>query len=258
MSAGVAKPIILSILIMTAFVIVSCGMDVQRRKEQAEIHSNLGIAYIESGDFGNALKELLSAEVFTPNDPKIHYFLAMAYAGKGYGEKALEECQKAVDLKPDYAEAHNYLGTLYLNNGNTQAAIDAFQRALSIILYDTPAIALYNMGRAYVVRKEYDKAMAKYQEAAAKDTKRAITPLIMLEMGRVSMLQGDEEKAVDYLKKSVDLVPNFVEAYYLLADCYARQGKKVQARESLETIVKLAPNSEIGRLAKQKLDGKTL
>ncbi|MCX7635194.1 MAG: tetratricopeptide repeat protein, partial [Syntrophales bacterium] len=151
-----------------------------------------------------------------------------------------------------------YKRQLYLNNGKIDAAIAAFKRALSNLLYDTPAVALYNLGRAYAMQQDYEKALSKYQEAADKDTKREILPLIMLEMGRVSVMRGETDKAIIFLKRAVELVPNFVEAHYLLADCYLKQGLKAQGRESLETVIKLAPQTEFGRLAKERLGERTI
>jgi type IV pilus assembly protein PilF len=75
--------------------------------ERARVHKDVGTAYIESGQYNAALKELLQAEKHTPNEAQIHYYLGIAYYGKGMNDNATQEFRKAIDLKKDYSEAHS-------------------------------------------------------------------------------------------------------------------------------------------------------
>jgi Tfp pilus assembly protein PilF len=143
--------------------LVACATDVGQKREQANSHIDVGTAYIGSGDYNGALKELLKAQTYAPEDPRVHYFLALAYMGKGYRDKAIESCRTAVTLKDDYSEAHNLLGTIYMDGGKYDLAIASFNKALSNILYDTPAFALYHLGRIYYQMGDYSRAMVKYQ-----------------------------------------------------------------------------------------------
>jgi len=238
-------------LLMVAGLLSCAGS--QKRKELAENHLNIGTAYVEGGDYTAALKELLEAEKYTQENPKIHYYLAVAYFGKGYNEKAIEECESAIRLKPDYSSAHNFLGTLYYSRGQYDKAIAAFNSALGNILYDTPEMSLYNMGRAYYSKGDYRLALMKYQEAAVKAIRPELIPLIEKEMGKASYAQGDIDGAIGHFKKSTELVPNLVESYFFLGECYSRQKRMSEARQAYEMVVKLAPSSDFGLKAKQAL-----
>jgi len=243
----------LTAVLLSLVFLVSCGADAARRKEQAGIHTEIGSAYITSGDYAKALKELLEAKELDPGEPKIHYYLAMAYAGQGFEQEALRECREAISLNPDYSEAHNYLGTLYLGRGQAQEAIASFRKALANILYETPAVALYNMGRAYAQMNDYTMAMDSYRRAAERDQRGDILPLIELEMGRISCLKGDYPEAFHHLAKSLDAVPNFLEARYVRAECYRLQGRLDKAREEYKDIIRLAPSSEFAKKAREVL-----
>ena len=240
----------LLLVIICILLVNACGGLAQKKKEQAADHMNLGIANIESGNYPVALKELLEAEKLTPDNPNLHYYLGIAYVCNQLPEKAIVEFNTAVLLKPDYSEAYNYLGTTYMSQQNFDKAILYFNKALENVLYETPAIALYNMARAYYSKGDYRTAVAKYQEAASKDSRRDLLPLIEIGMGKAYYDQGNLAEAGRHFKKSTELVPTFAEAYYWLAECYAKQKRPKEAKTAYETVITLAPDSELGAKAK--------
>ncbi|HOF04232.1 MAG TPA: tetratricopeptide repeat protein [Syntrophales bacterium] len=233
--------------------LAACTTGAQKRRERAESHLNLGSAYVEAGDYTAALKELLAAEKNNPDNPRIHYYLAIAYYGKGHNELAAAAAEKAVRLKKDYSTAYNLLGTIYYSQGKYDLAIQAFNKALADVLYETPALSLYNLGKAYSRRGDYLKALEKYQEAGTKDTRRELIPLIEMETGKVKLAQGDSEAAVFHLKKATELAPVLVEAYYWLGESYQKQRKNREARQAYETVIRLSPQSEFGTKARKAL-----
>ena len=147
-------------LALLATVFAGCASDAEL-KEKARGYIRIGEANIQAGQYTQALKELLDAEKLTPNDPTVHYYLGIAYERKGFVDDAFREFQKAIALKPDYSEANNFLGTIYLTRGNYDEAIVSFNRALINPLYDTPSVALYNMGRAYKAKGDLRAAYAR-------------------------------------------------------------------------------------------------
>src|SRR5512145_1075398 len=142
------KPFLyLSILFCLIFVL-SCTLSPWHR-DQANAYMKKGKALIEAGQYLGALKELLEADKYSPNDPEINYYLGIAYNWRGLTQPAMEKMQKAVSLRNDYSEAHNYLGVLYMDRGEWEKAIACFDNALKNYLYVTPSLSLYNSGWAY-------------------------------------------------------------------------------------------------------------
>ncbi len=221
--------------------------------ERSRVHRDIGTAYIESGQYNAALKELLQAEKHTPNEAQIHYLLGIAYYGKSMSDKAVEEFKKAIDLKPEYSEAHNYLGTIYLNDGQWDTAIDSFNRALDNIVYDTPALALYNMGWAYHKKRDYATALKKYAEAVRREPHTALMPMIEKNMGLVNFEQGRMDEAVQHFKEALKLAPDFAEARYWLGESYLNQKRTDEARNAFQAVVKSGPESRFGVMAQMKL-----
>jgi len=205
--------------------IASCATDSNQTRIKAEAAMNVGIASLNTGDYGGALKELLRAQQLNPKNHEINYYLSLAYQGKGYYEKAIEECNEAIRKKGDYAEAYNLLGTLYMSQGRFDEALSAFKKAVAMMTYETPTVALYNMGRVYQRMKRYPEAMSCLQEAAVKDFRREMLPLIEYSMGEVNYEQGGYEQALIHLQRAIELAPMFGDAYYLMGETYLRQGK---------------------------------
>lgn len=250
---GVTVFLVSGAVLLCCFLLNGC-MTTPWDHEQAGIHMKLGMANIESNNYNPALKELLEAEKFTPDDPRIHYYLGMAYYGKGYGDKAIEECKKAIELKPDYSEAHNYLGILYSGKKQWENAIASFQQALTNILYDTPAVALYNMGWAYDQKGDHATAMAKYREALVREPNTVLRPMIEKNMGLSSMALNQIDDAIQYFKRAIAAVPNFIEARYWLAECLLKQNNGEEAKRLLQTVIADAPASDFANRAKKKLN----
>ncbi|PKN09361.1 MAG: hypothetical protein CVU72_02565, partial [Deltaproteobacteria bacterium HGW-Deltaproteobacteria-7] len=182
-------------IFLLIFICSSCTYTPWHRK-QSELFLNKGISYIEMGQYNNALKDLLEAEKYYPDNPKVHYYLGMSYHGKGMKDKAIDEFKAAISLNKDYSEAHNYLGTLYSDRELWDQAIEEFDKALSNPIYDTPSLALYNSAWAYYSKKEYKTALIKYQEALNSDPQTRLRPQIEKNVGLIYSDQDNNMEAI--------------------------------------------------------------
>jgi type IV pilus assembly protein PilF len=241
--------------VITIILFIICGVTGcatnRLKEERANAHLDVGIAYIKAGQYTPALKELLEAKKLSPRNPEIHYYLGISYHGKGLVNESIGEFEEAVNLKPDYSEAHNYLGTVYFHKGLWDKAIKEFDKALANVLYATPASALYNMGRAYYQKRNYRMALAKYNEAMIKGPNIIPLPLIEKDMGVASFELGEIDSAIGHFKRSLKLVPTFVESHYWLGRCYIKQGNVQGAIEEFRAVIRVAPESKFGDKAKE-------
>ena len=60
-------------------------------------------------------------------------------------------------------------------------------------------------------------------------------------------------EAVQHFKKAVELDPQLYDAHFLLAECYLRIQNIDMAKKSLQTVIKLSPDSSFGQKAKTYL-----
>jgi len=223
-------------------------------QEQADSHMNIGRAYLGSERYNEALKEFFEAEKLAPRDPKVHYYMGVSYYMKGMSDKAVNEFNKAISYDANYSEAHNFLGTIYLEQGQWDKAVESLRQALSNIVYDTPDKALFNMGRAYHGKGDYQMAMNKYHEA--KNRKPNTVPPVVIEqhMGMASFAQGNMVEAVSHFKKALEMSPSFLEIHYWLGQCYVKLNSLEGARAEFQHVIKTAPDSELGIDARKGLD----
>ncbi len=228
------------VLIMI-FLNFSCAGTKQEVVKRASGHRDIGISYLNEGNYSQALKELKEAEKLYEDDPELQNALGLVYYAKGAIAEAEMHYKKAIKLKNDYSEAHNNLGVLYLNAGRLDEAISEFNEALKNIGYATPERAYMNMGWAYYKKKNYMEAEL--------NLKRAIqnAPDFFIAHYNLGVLYkdiGNYKSAVKAFKLAIKYFPKYVEAYYELAQTYLKIKRSEYALPMFEKVCELAPESE--------------
>ena len=112
---------------------------------------------------------------------------------------------------------------------------------------------LYKLAREAYRKKEYDKAIQYYEEAARKGYKPATSNFYI---GESCYYTKDYSCAVEHYKKSASL---YAKASYMptlllhTAISLDRLGKKQEAKKFYESVVKLYPKSKAAKIAKKYL-----
>jgi tetratricopeptide (TPR) repeat protein len=207
---------------------------------------NEGSLALRAGDASLAMEVLLKAEKEDPENPHVHYNLGIAYFRKGLVDKAEQQFKEAIRLKSNYSEAYNYLGRIYLYyRGQTEAAIKCFQQALDNERYNNPENSYYMLGEAYMIRKEYDKAVDHLERAVRLVPDYA--PAYALLGQAYEGLRKDRDAKRSYrnaLQYGGDYGPEFqAQTNLSLGKLLARTGERAEARKSLAEVMRLAPNS---------------
>ena len=162
------------------------------RASRAKLFLALGYARQEKYAQARTLASQVATQL--PNDYYAQHILGLSLFGLNEFDTALGHFKKAVSIKPDFADAHFQLGLIYSRTPTTLAeAESAFMRALQ--LGYSNAELFRNLGSV-------DTKLAKYDEA------------------------------VTHLKKSLELNPNYADAYFQLADALRRSGKTDEAAEA--------------------------
>ncbi len=230
----------LSVLIMI-FLNSFCAGPNQEVMKRARGHRDLGISYLNEGNYSQALKELKEAEQLYEDDPELQNALGLVYYAKGAMAEAEMHYKKAISLKNDYSEAHNNLGVLYLNAGRLDEAISEFKEALKNIEYATPERAYMNMGWAYYKKKNYAEAEL--------NLKRAIQSapdffIAHYNLGVVYKDTGNYKSAIREFKLAIKYFPKYVDAYYELAQTYLKIKRSEYALPMFKKVCELSPESE--------------
>ena len=176
---------------------------------------------------------LLAKDVETsPNSARIRY----AYGSALLIEKALKmddgpqktsfldrsiaELERGVSILPSYAEAWYHLGLAYKEKKDPQKAVKAFETAKGYKNFKE-ADFYVGSGLAYGQAGQYDKALADFRTALAKDPDNAET---YNNMGLYFTEKGVIDSALIYLDKAITMKKDFYQAWYNRGNTWAKSG----------------------------------
>lgn len=177
----------------------------KRNPGDISLMSKLGIILSEAGRPDKAIELLSMCTKEAPYDPENFNFLGVAYYRKGNFVKAMENYKKALELDTNHASVFNNMGSIYLmvflkrkDEAAYRMAMENFDRAIRI---DPRLFAAYN-GR-----------------------------------GAALSFKGDVDAAISDWQKTIEINPNFKDAYFNLAIAFLKKkGDKATALKYLHQL----------------------
>jgi len=136
--------------------------------------------------------------------------------GQAGHQKALELLTRATELDPNFSTAYAYL-------------CYAYYEGVVMGWPDDPA-------------HDLDLGMAAARRALRIDDK---DPVGYFAMGRIHMMQGDQDASIGALETSIQLNPSFSQAYHGLGMALTLAGRLDEARASFEQVERLSPRDPI-------------
>jgi len=240
------------VLLMAAMAGCATGRDNQEIKANpASYHYQMGLSYIGERNYTSALVELTEAEKLDPDNPDVLYNLGIAYMGKRRPDLAESRFQKSILLKPNNSAARNNLGVVYLDLKRWDNAIQQFKIVKDDLFYASSDNAAINLGLAYLGKGDYPKAL-KELNAVLRDNPRKIEA--RLSLGRVYFAMDRSEQAINEYKKALEIYRDYADAHYYLGLAYLKLQNLDAARAAFHEVIRIKPNSELGRSSEEYLD----
>ena len=218
----------------------------------------LGRIYlINLGKTAEAIENLMTAIAMAPDHARAHQMLGVAHFKRNAYGQAMSALQRAIELGAQVEEDYPYhpyydLGTVYLKRAEFDEAIRCFEQAIQ--LYPDQIRAYYGLGNALIRKGDVKKGaeqIRKYQalkpylnmaaqlEIAVRRTPNSAER--WRQLGRLHAQYGRFEKAIDPLRKSIQLNPNDWKTYNILSLCYMRLNQLDKMEKTCEAAVRLAP-----------------
>ena len=223
-----------------------------------EAHYNLGIAYLEAGQYNRAVPEFEAAIKLDPNFIGAHCALCRAYLEQDELENAGIAVTAALKLDVNYQpalllrgtmiEAYYDRGKTHLNDGRYTEAVAAFQKAITLDadLRDNAQAApsentyIYvHLGAAYIGMKAYAKAIEALEQAISQD---ADLVDAHYNLGYAYVEQGVHDKAIPHLERAIAIAPHLKRAHYNLARAYRESGNLEAATNAVTETLRLDAN----------------
>ncbi|MDI6731781.1 MAG: tetratricopeptide repeat protein [Candidatus Margulisbacteria bacterium] len=213
--------------------------------------SHLGIAQLNSSfqnanQVNDAISILKYGTQVDPYNADNYFILAKIFLNFGMQNNptALAEAQKdaeiALKIDPYYAEVYLLLGVIYEKKGNLNEAAKLFEEAFFI--NPTLAEPMQRMQDAYAKLGRPTETLAVLQRALNKYSDNL---LIMDRVGRIYLLSGNKNDALNISNKMIAVNPKDPAGYILRAEIYLAQGNADRAFKDLQQVVFNDPKNTI-------------
>ncbi|MFT7234626.1 MAG: type IV pilus assembly protein PilF [Methylophagaceae bacterium] len=167
-------------------------------KKAAKLNMQLGVNYMQRGDYATALGKLEKALKQDPNLASGHNTIAILYQRLSEFDKAEYHFQRAVSLEPTYSEAHNNYGAYLCGQGRYEESVSHFLAAVKNPLYSSAGQAYENAGLCanripdFLLAEQYLRKALQIDPRLGKS---------LLAMAQMSFQQGDYLVSRAYLKR---------------------------------------------------------
>ncbi len=205
------------------------------------------------GEEGMEVKEMAEVQL-----PGLYYDMSLGLARAGETDEAIEGFEKTIEVSDMYDDpesrqrSENILHQLYFSKGNNlqrenenEAALEFFDKALEI----NPQYARAYLGKGLVFRRleqtedfreamdaaiEYglqtnDEQIVNTAERTARD--------YFIVRGARAKSNNEFDRALEYLRSSLNYDSNFPETHYILATIHNEQGNHGEAVKSAERAI---------------------
>ena len=94
-----------------------------------------------------------------------HTFLGWTYHFQGKVDDAIAECKRAIEVDPDFGNPYNDIGSYLIQLGRPDEAIPWLERAIAAPRYVPRHFPYFNLGRAYLAKRDIRRARSYFQES---------------------------------------------------------------------------------------------
>jgi protein O-GlcNAc transferase len=226
--------------------LVSYQRAVELNPENPYAHVHLGIIHQVLGNAEASVRELSLAYQLGLSEHVVIYNLALGLYQLGELKESLSLLNKAILTSEiddrDIADLYRLRGKVHLDLDHLDNAYSDFQRAREKSEErDTDLAEHYvELGRAYSVRLEVQKAIGVYSDALVLNPENVAAHY---NLGLVLAEEERIEEALESFQEAVQLAPELADARCSLGITYRRLGRLAEAREELQKAISLDPEN---------------
>jgi len=250
----ILKKLCLFIILITAsLTLTSCSgkrlEEANKKQEKADLYYKMGEMEFERRNFPIALQNLHMSEELDPKSTSTQNLLGLSYFARRMYPEAEKHFKKALDMNTTFSSARMNLGALYLETKRWDKAIYEYDILLKDVYYQTPETVYNNKGWALYNKGDYAGALVNYKKAVDINGQYQVA---YNNMGLVYEKLKKTSLAIESYEKSLRISEHYIDANYHLGKLLLRKDKK-KARELMNKVIQIAPESEMAKSAKDYL-----
>ncbi|KAL2136684.1 hypothetical protein VTI74DRAFT_2095 [Chaetomium olivicolor] len=205
---------------------------------------SLGHCYLMMDDLQQAYSAYQTALVHLPNpkEPRLWYGIGILYDRYGSLDHAEDAFAQVMKMQPDFDKAHEIyfrLGIIYKQQQKYNESLECFK-----YIVNSPPTPLteediwFQIGHVHEQQKDFESAKAAYHRVLDHDPNHA---KVLQQLGWLHHTQSQhpdsQERAIEYLEKSVAADQSDAQSWYLLGRCYMQLQKYPKAYEAYQQAV---------------------
>ena len=237
-------------------------------EDRDELLYNIGISFIQTGAFDEALIYLQKALAENPDHEPVLYDIAFCFEKVGNDPKAIEYYNKYLDIDPFSESAWYNLGIIYNRQEDFDKAIDSYDFALAID--PNYSAAIFNKANALSAIDRFEDSIVAYKNYLSIDPESVDAHLYLADCyfqlddyenaglfydktislepncadgwfgaGLVMLISDHSAEAVILLKKSLELNPECAECWNALGKAFAALDRFKEAKSAYEKTLEL-------------------
>jgi type IV pilus assembly protein PilF len=245
----------IAIITTVCILTLACGTTEKsdRNKTKSLLFLEMGTTNLTKGLYPQALRDLMQAEQYDPENSIIQNNLGLAYMVREKYAEAEDHFKRALEIDDKYTDARNNLGLMYMEIGMFPLAISTLETAAADLTYEQPEKSLSNLGRAYFSAKQYSKAKDALRKSLSYRKGNCAT---MNFYGRSLFELGEYAAAAESLDQAVTLCEksNFEEPHFYSGMSFYKLGNSEKARVRFEEIVNKYTGGKYVNQSKEMLE----
>lgn len=224
-----------------------------RSEERAGLRLQLGVSYMQQGNYPLALKELLAAEELDPKNPLIQNNLGLLYFVRDKLELSAKHFSRAYELDNKFTDAKNNLARVYIELKQYGLAQRLLQEVTADLTYPYQIKADMNYGLLEFNRNRFKEAKKHFKNVLLQDREDCFAQVFL---GRSFLELKENKQAVDQFEKATTFckIVGIDDAHYFSAIALYRTGDKDQSLVRFKELLNLFPQAKYREQSKKMID----
>lgn len=229
---------------------------IRLKPQQPDPYNNLSVIAYKKNNLKEALRENLVVLNIDTNHVDGNKNRGVFYFNMSQWDSAIYYYSKVTRIIPKDASSYFYIACAYYNKGEYRNAIDNCNKAIKLI--PDYADAFVFMGMSYARFDRIDSVMYcvnSAENASALSAARLSACQEYLKMGSEAYAKKDSQKALYYYIRASEVMPTNAETYYNIGGIYISMQDVNHARENWRKAVAIDPNHQAAKEWLQRIGG---